>query len=135
MSNASSSTPPAQLPSIWRTPGFEADMKRLLKNFKTLEEDLETFIAVSVKLLSARECSPEALGVFPISREGVGGKGFYIVKKYACRSLKGKGAQSGIRIVLRWQPAENKVVLVEMFNKNEKEVEDLERIRYFLKGQ
>lgn len=110
-------------------------MKRLLKSYRTLEEDLSTFESATLRLLASGEHSSETLGLFPISGKEVGGKGFYIAKKFACMSLKGTGANSGIRVVLQWLPNSSEVRLVELYHKNEKEVEDLERIKAILKGQ
>lgn len=127
--------PPHPIPSIKRLPGFERDMKRLLKKYGTLEEDLSTFISATLRLLASGEYAAEALGLFPVSGREVSGRGFFVAKKFACRSLKGTGVNSGIRVVLQWLPEIGEVRLVEIFHKNEKEVEDLERIRAILKGQ
>lgn len=127
--------PPHPLPSVRRLPGFERDMRRLLKRYATLEEDLSTFTSATLRLLASGEYPPEPLGLFPVSGKEVGGRGFYVAEKFACRSLKGTGVNSGIRVVLQWLPETDEVCLVEIYHKNEKEVEDLERIRVILKGQ
>lgn len=127
--------PPKPIPSIKRLSSFERDMKRLSKRYGTLEEDLSTFISASLRLIASGEHAPEALGFFPISGREVNGKGFYVAKKFACRSLKGTGVNSGIRVVLQWLPDPGEVRLIEIYHKNEKEVEDLERIKAILKGQ
>ena len=135
MTAAPKPAPPHPIPSIKRLPGFERDMKRLLKKYGTLEEDLSTFISATLRLLASGEYSPEPLGLFPIGGREVSGKGFFVAKKFACRSLKGTGSSSGIRIVLRWLPDPGEIHLIEIYHKNEKEVEDLERIKAVLKGQ
>jgi mRNA-degrading endonuclease RelE of RelBE toxin-antitoxin system len=50
------------------------------------------------------------------------------VKKIASDSFKGKGKQSGFRLVYAYFEAEARIVLIELYHKNEKETEDRERI-------
>ncbi len=57
----------------------------------------------------------------------------YKLKKFACRSLKGRGANSGIRVVYAFSPESMKVVLIEMYFKGDKSKEDRQRIGKFLK--
>jgi hypothetical protein len=42
---------------------------------------------------------------------------FYKVKKFACKSLKGKGNKSGMRLIYIYFPTENKVILEEIYFK------------------
>jgi hypothetical protein len=51
------------------------------------------------------------------------------VKKIACKSLKGRGVNSGLRLIYAHFPAEDKIVFVELYHKNNKVNEDRERIR------
>ena len=55
------------------------------------------------------------------------------VKKFACRSLKGRGVKSGIRITYFFDIQKLEVVFLEMYFKANKENEDRERIREYLK--
>jgi len=50
------------------------------------------------------------------------------VKKIACRSLKGRGVNSGLRVVYAYYKEEQKIVFVEIYHKGEKENVDRERI-------
>jgi hypothetical protein len=50
------------------------------------------------------------------------------VKKIACRSLKGRGVNSGMRLIYAWFEEESRIVFVELYYKGEKEMEDRERI-------
>ena len=52
------------------------------------------------------------------------------VKKIACKSLKGRGVNSGLRLIYAHIEAEKRIVFIELFHKNEKENED--RFRIFL---
>lgn len=50
------------------------------------------------------------------------------VKKIACRSLKGRGVNSGLRLIYAHFPDEKKITFIELYHKNDKENEDKARI-------
>jgi hypothetical protein len=50
------------------------------------------------------------------------------VKKIACKSLKGHGVNSGLRLIYAHFPEEDKIVFVELYHKNTKGNEDRKRI-------
>ncbi|MBT3209668.1 MAG: hypothetical protein HOB05_06040 [Bacteroidetes bacterium] len=50
------------------------------------------------------------------------------IKKIASRSFKGKGRNSGFRIVYALYEEEQKIILIEIFHKSNKKNEDRERI-------
>ena len=52
----------------------------------------------------------------------------YKAKKFACRSLKGKGVQSGIRVIYTYFEKIDKIEFIEIYYKGDKENEDKERI-------
>lgn len=56
---------------------------------------------------------------------------FFIAKKFACRSIKGSGSRSGFRVVYHLQGAIFRICLLELFHKNEKAVEDFQRIKNY----
>jgi hypothetical protein len=49
-------------------------------------------------------------------------------KKFACRSLKGKGVASGIGVIYAYFEQEDVIELVEIYYKGEKENEDRNRL-------
>ncbi|HVV03244.1 MAG TPA: hypothetical protein VHC96_03435 [Puia sp.] len=103
-------------------PEFRKDLKILLKKFRTLTED----VAIVKKVL---EISPEERPPFSFRIEGLGLSTCVIkVKKIACRSLKGRGVNSGLRLIYALFKEERKIVFIEIYHKNEKENEDRERI-------
>ncbi|MDQ3017420.1 MAG: hypothetical protein M3R25_11965 [Bacteroidota bacterium] len=106
---------------------FRKDLKQLLKRFRTLEEDM-----ITIKLDLADE--PGEQPPFSYRIEGLGIKTCIIkVKKIACRSLKGRGVNSGLRVVYAWFEQEERIVFVELYFKADKEMEDRERIlRHFI---
>jgi mRNA-degrading endonuclease RelE of RelBE toxin-antitoxin system len=101
---------------------FEKDLKRLLKRYRTLESDLE----VVGKVLAAE---PGERPPFSFRIEGLGIESCVIkVKKIACKSLKGRGANSGLRLIYAHFEQEKKIVYIELYHKADKETEDRKRI-------
>jgi len=112
---------------VTRTPEFERDLRKLLKRYRTLEEDLATFIGYELELFHGQ-------GLAVGGMERVAGLGFdappvYVAKKFACRALAGTGARSGIRVVYAWFAAEGRIELVEIYYKGDQGVEDKARIK------
>ncbi|MCX7765432.1 MAG: hypothetical protein N2246_01840 [Candidatus Sumerlaeia bacterium] len=111
---------------ILRLPEFGKDIKSLQKRFKTIEEDLRIFIKTELVLF--HRLKKDTGGIFRISGIQVEEPKIYIAKKFACRALKGRGVHSGIRVVYAYFEEEDKIELIEIFYKGDKEVEDRERI-------
>ncbi len=102
---------------------FDKDLKRLIKRYRSIDNDLET--VKKVLTIEPGERPP-----FSYRIDGLGLSTCVIkVKKIACKSLKGKGANSGLRLVYAHFEAEARVVLVEFYHKSDKETEDRERIK------
>jgi len=55
-------------------------------------------------------------------------------KKNASKSFKGKGVNSGFRIVYAHFEEEEKIVMVEIYHKSNKDIEDKERTRATLEN-
>ncbi len=111
---------------ISRLPEFEKDVKRLLRKFETLEDDLKIFIEKQLYLYHKLKIDNK--GIFQISGLQIDDPKIYKAKKFACRSLKGKGVQSGIRVIYAYFEKEDKIELIEIYYKSDKENEDRERI-------
>ena len=73
-------------------------------------------------------------GIFQIPGLQVESPKIYKAKKFACRSLKGKGVQSGIRVIYAYFKKEDKIELIEIYYKGDKENEDRKRILRYYKG-
>jgi len=113
-------------------PEFENDLKRLSKRFITLEEDLKIFIDTQLYLYHKSKIDNG--GIFQIRDIQIGNPKIYKAKKFACRSLKGKGVDSGIRVIYAYYKEEDKIELIEIYFKSDKENEDGDRIlRYYKK--
>ncbi len=111
---------------ICRLPGFEKDLKKLSNRFKTLEDDLEIFVKTELKLYHKLDIDNK--GIFQIPSLGIEEPPIYKAKKFACRALKGKGVQSGIRVIYAYFRDSDKIEFVEIYFKGDKENEDRDRI-------
>ena len=105
---------------------FEREFKKLLKRFKTLDEDLDNFINVQLKLIHKLE--KDNSGIVRISDLGIDSPKIYKAKKFTCKALKGKGVASGIRIIYAYYEAEDVIEFIEIYYKGEKANEDRDRI-------
>lgn len=101
---------------------FKKDLKKLLKKYRTLNDDLFEVKAILKK-------KPEARPPFSFQIDNLGLETCVIkVKKIACRSLKGRGVNSGLRLIYAHFEEEDKIVFIEIYHKNDKESEDRQRI-------
>jgi len=101
---------------------FKKDLKKLLKKYRSLNDDLET--VKKVLKLEPKERPP-----FSFRIDGLGIETCVIkVKKIACKSLKGRGVNTGLRLIYAHFEEEERIVLVELYHKNQKENEDRVRI-------
>ena len=101
---------------------FQKDLKVILKKYRTLNEDLSV-----LKLVL--ETNPNERPPFSYRLENLGIQSCIIkVKKIACKALKGRGVNSGLRLVYAHFPSENKIVFIELYHKNEQALENKDRI-------
>ncbi len=101
---------------------FKKDLKNLLKKYRTLNDDLDV---VKQVLTTA----PEERPPFSFRIDNLGLETCVIkVKKIACKALKGRGVNTGLRLIYAYFKSESKIVFVELYHKNDKENEDKQRI-------
>jgi len=101
---------------------FNKDLKKFSKKFRTIYEDVE--VVKKVIIVNPKERPP-----FSFRIDGLGIETCIIkVKKVASKSFKGKGVNSGFRIIYAYLEKDDKVILVEIFHKSVKENEDKKRI-------
>jgi hypothetical protein len=101
---------------------FEKDLKQLLKKYRTLNDDL-----FEIKTILKKR--PNEHPPFSYRIDNLGLESCIIkVKKIACKALKGKGVNSGLRLVYAYFPNQPKITFIELYHKNDKENEDKERI-------
>jgi len=112
------------------TEKFVRDFKKLLKKFPSLVEDFKVNKQYRIELFHCNEIDSNS--IFEI--QGVGNDvelQFFKIKKFQCKSLKGRGAKSGIRIVYAYIPKRQKVVFLEIYFKSKQENENRVRIEEF----
>ena len=108
-------------------PEFQRDLKQLFKKYRTLRDDLEV-----LKKVLAVASHPQP----PLSYR-VPGFGFQTpiiikLKKFASRSFKGKGSNTGFRIIYAYHQQEQLIQFVQIYFKADEANEDRERIlRHF----
>lgn len=117
---------------VRRLAEFEKDLKKL-KKFRTLEEDLEIFIEKQLQLFHKLHIDNK--GIFPIPDLGISYPKIYKARKFACKSLKGKGVASGIRVIYAYFDKEDIVEFVEIYYKGDKENEDRNRILKYYRSK
>jgi mRNA-degrading endonuclease RelE of RelBE toxin-antitoxin system len=103
-------------------PEFRSDLKKLLRKYRSLNDDIEV-------LRKDLNDEPGERPPFSFRISGLGIKSCIIkIKKIACKSLKGRGVNSGLRLVYAHFEKEEKIIFTELYHKNDKENEDRERI-------
>ena len=111
---------------VRRLTEFDKDFKKLRKRFRTLDEDLKVFIEKQLKLF--HKLGIDNKGCVRMSDLGISYPEIYKARKFACRSLKGKGAASGIRIIYGYYSNEDAIEFIEKYYKGDKANEDRQRI-------
>ncbi len=98
------------------------DLKSLSKKYKSLPDDMK----VVEKILAT---FPDARPPFSFELDGLRIKECIIkVKKIACKSLKGKGVNTGLRLIYAYFALEKRIVFIELYQKSDKPNEDRGRI-------
>lgn len=101
---------------------FDKDLKKLLKRYRSLNSDLE-----DIKIIL--RIKPDERNPFSFRIDNLGITTCVIkVKKISCDSLKGRGVNSGLRLIYAYFSEEQKIVFIEIYYKNDKENEDKQRI-------
>lgn len=102
---------------------FQKDLTALSKKYITLITDLD--IALKIIITFPNDRPPFS---YRINNLGIQ-QCVIMVKKIACKSLKGKGVNSGLRLIYAYSAGEEKITLIEIYHKNEKEKENRDRIQ------
>lgn len=106
---------------------FKKDLKKLRKRFPTLAEDLKVFI--STQLVLFHKMGKDNNGIFRITDLGFDSPPVFKAKKFACRSLKGKGVMSGIRVIYAYFPEYDRIEMIEIYFKGIKSEADISRVK------
>jgi len=106
-------------------PEFGKDLRKL-KKFRTIKDDLALFIEKQLRLF--HKLGVDNKGIVQVSNLGIEHPKIYKARKFACRSLKGKGAASGIRVIYAYYEDKDTIEFVEIYYKGDKKREDRDRI-------
>lgn len=101
---------------------YRKDIKTLSKKYRTLPGDID--VVKKVLLVNPKERPPFSFRIDNLGLETC----IIKVKKIASRSFKGKGVNSGFRLIYAHFENEDRIVFVELYHKSIKEVEDKKRI-------
>ena len=103
---------------------YKKDFKKLLKKYRSLTDDISTIKQVL-------EIFPDDRAPFSYQLNNLGIESCVIkVKKIACKSLKGRGVNSGLRLIYAYFQNEegDKIIFIELYHKSDKALEDRDRI-------
>ena len=112
---------------------FQKDLKKLLKKYRSLEEDLETAKKAAIELFHIHKINN--LSVSPIPGFCLKEIQICKLKKFACKALKGRGSKSGIRVIYAFHIKPLRVNFIEIYFKGDKENEDRERVKRYLNNR
>lgn len=90
---------------------------------------MEVFIEKQLKL--CHKLKIDNKGVVQISNLGIDYPQIYKARKFACKSLKGTGSKSGIRVIYAYYEKEDMIEFIEIYYKGDKENEDRDRIKKY----
>ncbi|OGY92395.1 MAG: hypothetical protein A3H70_00405 [Candidatus Komeilibacteria bacterium RIFCSPLOWO2_02_FULL_48_11] len=127
--------------SYEETPEFQKDFKGLIKKFRSLKDDLELAKTAAIELYHVGRADNAGVlrkidnqSIFPIAGFCTEELLICKIKKFACKALKGRGSKSGIRIVYAFHCNSLRVDFIEIYFKGNKENENRERIKEYLKN-
>lgn len=107
---------------ILELPEFIKDFKRLFKKYKSLDKNIEDVLKLLI--IFPNESPPLSFRI-----NGLGIETCIIkVKKIPSDNFKGRGSNSGFRLVYAWFPENRSITLIELYHKSEKALENRDRI-------
>lgn len=98
-----------------------------------MEDDFVIFFRAQVFLFLKK--SVDNKGIISIPNLGIEYPKIFKARKFACRSLKGRGVRSRIRVIFAYYPDKDRLDFIEIYFKGDKENEDKKRImKHYYKG-
>jgi len=113
------------------TDNFKRGFKKLSKKFKTMPDDFEVAKKHAIELLHLKNIDNQSIVLVP----GYNHQKFriYKLRKFACRSLKGKGVMSGIRVIYAYDFELQHVTFVDIYFKADQRNENRKTVEGFLR--
>ncbi len=112
------------------TEEFKRDLKKLIKRYRTLHEDLTVFQKSSLELFHGKGIPQDIIRIPDTGQDEIQ---IFKARRFACRSLKGTGSRSGIRIIYSYYTKSDSIEFIEIYFKGDKETEDKKRIKQYIK--
>ena len=112
---------------VSRRPEFDRDLKQLLKRYRSLEDDLTVFLNTQLVLLHKQKIDNR--GIVHINNLGIEEPKIFKAVKFACKSIHGRGAASGIRLTYAYFEEVDHIEFIQIYFKADDENEDRERIK------
>ncbi len=109
---------------------FWKDFKKLEKKFKTLSDDFKVFKNSSLELFHGSGIEQDIKRITGTGQDTIS---IFKARRFACKSLKGKGARSGIRLIYAHYQETNTIEFIEIYYKGNKINEKQARIKKYLK--
>jgi len=113
--------------NVTRRTEFDRDLKQLLKRYRSLEDDLTVFINTQLILLHKQKIDNR--GIVLINNLGIEEPKIFKAVKFACKSIHGRGAASGIRLTYAYFEKADHIEFIQIYFKADDENEDRERIK------
>ena len=99
------------------------------RRYKSLEQDLDTFIKAQLVLFHKQGIDNGSIRRLQVGFEA---PSIFKATRFACRYLRGRGGNSGIRVIYAYSQQKDSIVFIEMYFKGDKANEDRKRIaKYF----
>jgi hypothetical protein len=112
---------------VTRRPEFKKDLKQLLKRYHSLKDDLNVFVDTQLVLFHKQKIDNH--GLVHINNLGIEEPKIFKAVKFACKSLRGRGAASGIRLTYAYFEEADHIEFIQIYFKADDENEDRERIK------
>lgn len=114
----------------YETVPFKKYLKKLLKRYRTLDDDLSTAKKAAIELFHIKGIDNNSVELLPgYLHETLK---FYKLRKFACKALKGKGSQSGIRIIYAYCQVSLSITFLEIYYKADQANLTIHRIKDYL---
>ena len=115
-----------------RNPRFIKQLKKLIKKYRTLEDDLAIAQIAAIELFHIHAKDNGAVRLVP--SYDLQEVKIYKIVKFACKSLVGKGVRSGIRVVYAYFPDKSHVEYLEIYYKEKDDTDmDYDFAKEFIK--
>jgi len=112
---------------VTRRPEFDKDLKHFLKRYRSLEDDLTVFINTQLFLFHKQKINNR--GIVHMNNLGIEEPKIFKAVKFACKSIHGRGAASGVRLTYAYFEDIDHIEFIQIYFKADDENEDRERIK------